>query len=224
MPRRLAPTVLLLAFAAPALADSLLTLRSGIEGLKMDQPETGEVKIWLGGDKLRRDEADTSYILRLDRGKLYILNHGEKTYTELAVPGDLEKIASPQSAQLQVVVTATSETRKIGSWTARRYDVDLSNPEGLRLDTTIWASTEIGSHEAHSRLAASLAALQPGAAEWSRKLRQIEGFPVLQETDVEMAGSRFKTREELVSVEEKDPPAGHYEPPAEYRARPFVAP
>ena len=52
MPRRLALTFLLLSFAAPALADSLLTLRSGIEGLKMDQPKTGEVKIWLGDDKL----------------------------------------------------------------------------------------------------------------------------------------------------------------------------
>ena len=222
--RRLLLPLLLLLLSAPAAADTLLTLRSSIEGLKMDQPGNGEVKIWLGGDRLRRDEADVSYILRLDRGKLYIVNHGEKTYTELAVPGDLEKIVSPAGSQLKVQVTATSETRKIGGWTARKYDVALSNPQGLRLDTTIWTSKDIAFHEAYSRLAANLAALQPGAAEWARKLQQIEGFPVLQETEVDMAGSRFKTREELVSVETKDAPAGAYEPPAGYRARPFVAP
>ena len=218
--RLLLPLLLLL--AAPAAADSVLTLRSSIEGLKMDRQGGGEVTIWIGGDKLRRDEADSSYILRLDLGKLYILNHADKTYKVLAVPGDLEKIAAQSAAQLTVNVTATSETRKIGDWTARKYQVDLSNPEGLRLDTTIWTSKDIAAHEAYKRLAASVAALQPGASEWSRKLEQIEGFPVLQETNVDMAGSRFKTREELVSVETKEAPAGAYDIPAGYTPQPFV--
>lgn len=222
MPNRRLLLPLLLLLAVPAAADSLLTIRSSIEGLKMDLPRTGEIKIWIGGDKLRRDEADSSYILRLDLGKLYVVNHAEKTYSELAVPGDLEKIASPVAVQLKVQVTATSETKKIGNWTARKYKVDLSNPEGLHLDTTIWASKEIASHEAYSRLAASLAALQPGASEWARKLEQIEGFPVLQEANVDMAGSRFKTREELVSVETIDAPAGAYEIPAGYTVQPFI--
>lgn len=222
MPNRRLLLSLLLLLAAPAAADSLLTIRSSIEGLKMDQPQNGEVKIWIGGDKLRRDEGDVSYILRLDRGKLYIVSHGEKVYSELTVPGDLKKIASPVASQLKVQVTATAETKKIGGWTARKYKVDLSNPEGLHLDTTIWASKDIASHESYSRLAASLAALQPGAGEWARKLEQIEGFPVLQEANVDMGGSRFKTREELVTVETKDAPDGAYEIPAGYTARPFV--
>jgi hypothetical protein len=222
MPNRRFLLPLLLLLAAPAAADSLLTLRSSIEGLKMEQPRGGEVTIWLGGDKLRRDEADSSYILRLDLGKLYIIDHADKTYKVLAVPGDLEKIAAQTAAQLKVRVTATSETKKIGEWTARKYKVDLSNPEGLHLDTSIWASKDIASHEAYSRLAASLAALQPGASEWARKLEQIEGFPVLQEANVDMGGSRFKTREELVSVETKDAPAGAYEIPAGYTPQPFI--
>lgn len=210
--------ILLLLLASPAAADSLLTLRSSIEGLKMDQPPPGEIRIWIGGDKLRREEGDTSYILRLDRGKLYVLNHAEKTYTELAV-ADLQQMASP-GAELKVQVTATNETKKIGNWTARKYKVDLSNP-GLHLDTTIWASRDIASYEAYGRLAASLAALQPGGAEWARKMEQIDGFPVLQEADVKMGNSRFHTREELVAVETRDAPADAYELPAGYTARPF---
>ena len=42
-----------------------------------------------------------------------------------------------------------------------------------------------------------------------------------QEADVHMGDSRFKTREELVSVETKDAPAGSYDPPAGYTAQPF---
>jgi hypothetical protein len=224
--RRLLPALLLLPpllAAAPARADTLLTVRSSVEGLKMDQPQAGEFKVWIGGDKLRRDEGDSSYILRLDRGKLYVVNHTEKTYSELAVPGDLQKIASPAEAQLRVQVTATKETKKIGNWNARKYKVDLQNPAGLRLDTTIWASTEIADYRVYNQMAASLAALEPGAAEWARKLQEIEGFPVVQEADVTMGGSHFKTREELIAVETRDAPAEAYEVPAGYTARPFVA-
>jgi len=220
--RRLLLSLLLLLAAAPGVADTLLTVRSSVEGLKMDQPQAGEFKVWIGGDKLRRDEGDASYILRLDRGKLYVVNHADKTYSELAVPGDLQKIASPVAAQLKVQVNATKETKKIGNWKARKYKVDLSNPAGLRLDTTIWASTEVADYHAYSQLAASLAALQPGAAEWARKLEQIEGFPVVQEADVTIGGSHFKTREELVAVETREAPAEAYEIPAGYTARPFA--
>lgn len=218
MPRRLLLLPLLLfVLAVPAAADTVLTLKSTIEGLK-GQPQPGPAKVWINGDKLRRDEGgDTSYILRIDKGKLYIVNHPEKTYSELAL-SDLQKIVSPAQAQLSVQVTATSETRKVGSWNARKYKVAISNPAGLRLDTTIWASKDVAAYQAYNRLAASLAALQPGAAEWARKLETIEGFPVLQEADVEMGGSRFKTREELVSVETLEAPAGAYDVPAGYTA------
>lgn len=218
MPRRLLLLpLLLLALAVPAAADTVLTLKSTIEGLK-DSPQPGPVKVWINGDRLRRDEGgDTSYILRIDKGKLYILNHPEKTYSELAL-GDLQKVVSPADAQLSVQVTATNDTKKIGSWNARKYKVAISNPAGLRLDTTIWASKDVVSYQAYNRLAASLAALQPGAGEWARKLETIEGFPVLQEADVNMGSSRFRTREELVSVETLEAPAGAYDVPAGYTA------
>lgn len=217
MPRRLLLTLLLLLLAVPTLAaaDTVLTIQSSIQGLK-DQPQPSPAKVWIGGDKLRRDEGtDISYILRIDRGKLYILNHPDKTYSELAV-ADLLKIASPPEAQLSVKVTATNETKKVGIWNARKYKVDIRNPTGLHLDTTIWASKDVASYQAYNRLASSLAALQPGAADWARQLETIEGFPVLQEAAVEMGGSRFKTREELVSVETLEAPAGAYEVPKGY--------
>ena len=100
--------------------------------------------------------------------------------------------------------------------------MEISNPAGLRLDTTIWASKEVASYPAYNRLVASLTALQPGSAGLARKLEQIEGFPVLQEADVQMGTSRFKTREELVTAETKDAPAGSYEVPAGYAVQPFA--
>jgi hypothetical protein len=224
MPRRSAFALLLLLIAVPALADTLLTVRSSVEGLKLDPPQGGPIHIWIAGgkgDKLRRDEGDTSYILRLDRGRLYVVNHGDRTYSELALPIDPAQVPAPEAAQVKAQVTATGETKKIGSWNASRYRVDISNAAGLHLDTTVWASKEIAAYPALTRLAASIAALQPGSADWSRKLGQIEGFPVVQDVEVTMGANRFKTRDELVSVETKTAPTGSWEPPAGYTAQPF---
>jgi hypothetical protein len=222
---RRAVFALLLLTAAPALADTLLTVRSSIAGLKIAPSQAEPIRIWIGGekgDRLRRDEGDTSYILRLDRGKLYVVNHADKTYSELALPVDARKIGAPPEMQVKAQVTATEETKKIGSWSARKYRVDITNPAGLHLDTTVWASPDVASHQALTRLAASIAALQPGSADWSQKLPQIEGFPVLQEAEVTMGTSHFRTREELVGIETKDAPAGTYEPPAGYTAQAYA--
>src|SRR5438132_939248 len=95
-------TVLLcLLLAAPAAADPLLTVPSSVAGLKMDQRTTGQVRLWIATDKLRRDEGETSTIVRLDRGKVYVLNHADKTYLELAAP-DLQKLAAPAGAPMKV--------------------------------------------------------------------------------------------------------------------------
>ncbi|HET6345437.1 MAG TPA: DUF4412 domain-containing protein [Myxococcota bacterium] len=217
MPRRTALAALLLLLAAsPLLADSLLTVRSSIEGLKMDQPNQNQVQIWVNGDRLRRDEGDTTYILRLDRNKLYVINHVDRTYNELGLPIDPQKWGGPAGVQMKVQVTATGESRKVWSWNARKFRVDINSPEGLQMETAIWASKDIASYQAYNRLAASIAALQPGSSDWARQLEQVEGFPVLQEADVTMGGTRFKTREELVSVENRTPPAGAYEVPGGY--------
>jgi hypothetical protein len=222
MPRRAALALLLLLAATPGFAASLLTVRSTVEGLQMEQPQT-EIRIWIDGDKVRRDEGDTSYILRLDRNKLYVLNHAEKTYSELAVPIDPEKVAAGPVPQSRVQITQTEETKKVGSggWNARRYKLDIANPGGVHLDTTIWASKDIASYAAFNRLSVSMMALQPGSADLSRKLGQLDGFPVLQESNVEVGTNHFKTREELVSVVTQDAPAGTFEPPAGYTAQPY---
>jgi hypothetical protein len=225
MPRRATAALLLLLAATPALADTLLTVRSSIAGLKIAPSQAEPIRIWIGGekgDRLRRDEGDTSYILRLDRGKLYVVNHSEKTYSEIAVPIDAQKIGAPPEMRVKAQVVATEETRKIGSWNVRKYKVDITSPAGLHLDTTVWASPEIASHQALTRLAASIAAIQPGSADWALKLGQIEGFPVLQEAEVTMGTSHFKTREELVGIETRDAPAGTYDPPAGYTAQPYT--
>jgi len=190
-----------------------------------------EVKIWVGADRLRRDEGQTSSILRLDRNKLYIVDHAAKTYSEVGLPVDLQKYAPAgteaamkqmgDAMRLDAKVTPASETRKIGDWNARRVDVAITSAMGMKIATTMWVSKDLEIYRSLNRMSATLASLQHGAAAWARQLEEIEGFPVLQESSISVVGTQFKTREELVAVAAQDAPAGIYEPPAGYTRQPF---
>jgi len=120
-----------------------------------------------------------------------------------------------------VKVTPSTETKKINGWTAQRVQMDIASAMGMKVGTTLWISKDVAAYPALNKLTAALAALQPGAADWSQKLNQLDGFPVLKEDDVDALGARFKTREELVSIETKDAPAGIYDPPVGYTAAAF---
>jgi hypothetical protein len=226
----LLPLLSLLALpAVPAGADSMLTLKSHADSFSVageTQPaKDTEVRIWVAGDRVRRDEGDTSMILRLDRNKLFILHHGGKTYNELLLPVDFlrlmkgrEQLATvwAEKMKLAVKVTPSEETKKIAGLTARRVQMDITSAMGMKIGTTLWVSKDVAGYPALNKLTAALAALQPGAAEWAQKLGQLDGFPVLKEDDVDAMGAHFKTREELVSVETKAAPANLWEPPVGY--------
>jgi hypothetical protein len=230
----LAPLLVALA-ATSANADSLLTLKSHADAFALkDQSQPAhdtEVRLWAAGDKVRRDDGDTSMILRVDRNKLYLIHHADKTFNELPLPIDFVRLMGKgkedlgqtwaQKMRLTVKVAPGEETKKIGNWTARRAQMSISSAMGMKIATTLWLSKDVAGYPALNKLTAALAALQPGAADWSQKLEQLDGFPVLKEDDVDALGAHFKTREELVSVETKTAPAGLYDPPVGYTAAPF---
>lgn len=239
MPRRpLSLLMLLLALLAPALpaaADTLMTLKNHVDAFQVageSQPaKDTEVRVWVSSDKLRRDEGETTAILRLDHNKLYIVRHPDKTYSELPLPVDFVRLMPKgqeqvgalwaQQMKLTVQLQPTQETRTVGSWNARKMRMDITNATGMKIASTLWVSRDVPGWAALNRLTATLAALQPGSQSWVQALEQMEGFPVLREDRVEAMGARFGTREELLSVETKDAGPGTYEPPAGYKQAPF---
>jgi hypothetical protein len=233
--RRAVLSMILALFAAGAFADTLFTVKSHTDAFQVagqKQPaKDSQVKIWVSGDKLRRDDEDQSMILRLDRNLLYMLNHEAKTYSELPLPIDLRKMMPKGSEamadqiangmKLTVQVTPRTETRKVNQWNAKRYDVSIQSAMGMKIATTLWVSKEVDGYLPMNRLSATLASLQPGAAAWAKELEKIDGYPVLTESSVDALGAKFGTREELQTVEAKDAPAGTFEPPAGYTAKPY---
>ena len=237
MRRRTILILALLLAAQRAGADTLLTVASHTDGFQLQgvrqSPKDSQAKVWIAGDKLRHDEGRTSEIFRFDRAKLYIVDHAAKTYSEVALPIDLhqlvprgnEKLADEliQMKKVDVTVHPTGEAKKIRDWNARKLEVELrggQGAQGMTVATAIWLTTEIPVYGPYNKMEASLATLQ-GNVEWGRRLEALEGFPVLQEVVVHMMGTQFKSREELVSVQSMEAPAGTYEVPGGYTLHPF---
>lgn len=233
--RRALLVLLVLALPLAAGADTLYTMKSHTDAFKMgsqSQPaKDSTIRIWAAGDRLRRDDGDQSMIFRLDKNRLYIVDHEDKTYSEISLPIDLRKMmpkgteamADQIAASMKVTVQVTprDEMKKVNQWNARRYDVAVQSAMGMKIATTLWVSKEIEGFAPFNRMAGAMASLQPGSDEWVRQLEKIDGFPVLTESRVDALGAQFGTREELVSVESKAAPAGAYDPPAGYKAQPY---
>lgn len=221
--------------ALPAAADTLLSVRTHVDAFeilgKKEAARDAEVRIWVGEAGARRDDGTTSAVLRSDRRKLYLIDHEDKTYSALDLPVDLARMTpAPQrplldqliaATRVSVALAETAETRKVGGYDARRFNVSVSGPNGKIFDSTFWVSAGVPGFEAANRVSATLASLSPGSADWAGKLERLPGFPVLQETTLELEGTKVKSKEELVSVETRNPPAGSYEIPQGYQLLPY---
>lgn len=225
----------LLVATVPAGAATLLTLQSHQDAFEVqgqtNPAQDRTVEVWIGDGAIVRNDGASSVLMTKD--KLYLINHQEKSYNALDLPLDLEALLPPEMAERmrqvreQAAISAElvvgDETRTVGEWTAKRYDLTLTNPLGLTVEQVIWASPEADVDASlYHGLAGALAALQPGGGDWVDQLDAVEGFPVLRETTMRIGpGTEVTTTEELVSVATREAPEGTFAPPADYQEKPF---
>jgi hypothetical protein len=221
--------------AARAGADLVLTSRGHTEGFKVgdrtQEPRDADVKTWVAADKMRRDEGPISAIVRLDRKKLYLVNHVDKTFSVVDLPVDWSKLVPSGDRekfqqfvaenQLTASIQPTAETRKIHGWNAHRVDVDLTSAHGPRVSMQMWLTKDLDLYGAYNKMSGVLASLQPSSADWARKVGALDGFPVYQETTVSVGGTSFKTTEAVAAADNPAVPDVTYDPPAGFNPVPY---
>lgn len=183
--------------------------------------------IWISKNKMRQDDGDaTSIIIRIDKNKVYILNHTEKTYSEMDIPVDLEKNLTQEAKQIIKVmgisssVIKTEETRVIKGWKSQKYAADISvSMMGMEMPMTmeIWASRDTGINlKSFHKFYAVLLSINPFTRDLKEDLQKIDGYPVLTEIVMKVKCVETRSQEEVISVEERKIPRGTYDLPSEY--------
>ncbi|MEM7481560.1 MAG: DUF4412 domain-containing protein [Acidobacteriota bacterium] len=215
----------------PAAADTLLTLENRQEGnLPGAQTGSSTVEVWLGDKRVSRRDDKTTMIFTQNPDRLVVIDHQAKTFSPIDLPVNLANLV-PEDMQamlpmfkMEVEVTETDETRTIGDWQTKRWNLTLSNATGMVVNAVLWMTTDLDfDYETFRQLSMRMAELQPGGEGMAEKLQSIPGFPVLTETAIDLRGTTFKTFEELQKVEEKDAPSGTYEAPKGYTEKAFDA-
>ena len=225
---------LLCCLAQPCLADVLITMKiqsDAIDELKMAPGEQTNTT-WLGENKLREDAGDRCTIIDNDAKKLFVINHARKSYFAFDLPADL-LAEVPEEMRLQIEeanfrnkvdieVTPTDESKEINGFHTKKYLIEVGGANVLPTSREQWMTEDVGFDvDIYKNMMKSLLAAQPIGSEWMNKLLEIKGFPVLAVSSVEVRGQVVRTKEELVSVEEKPPAEGTYVPPAGYTEEAF---
>lgn len=171
-----------------------------------ESDNSSEIILWLQDDKAARVDASGRAITRLDRGELYIVNDAERSYTVLPISRREEDPESPVPE-----LEKTGETREIGEWTAERYELTFEMQPGQSVEAVFWMSTDVDvdleAYRAFMRASADAMGMS-----WMKSIATVEGYPVLQETTMDIAKSTGR----LLSISEVSPPSGIYEPPEDY--------
>ena len=226
-----AALVILVLAAGTAAADLKVVKQTHVDGFTImgqSQPPTDKEQItWIGTDKMNMNQGDTATIVRLDLMKLFVIDHSRKVYHVLDLPVDLNQLVPPQMKQMlsmmqfDVTVTPSDESKQVGEWPARRYDMTMSSPM-FTMKSTMWVTKVAGYDPAtFGQMYSYLNSLQPGMADAVKEMSKVDGLVVEQAGVMSMANSEVATSEKTVSIENLDAPAGTYDPPAGYSEEPF---
>ncbi len=222
--------------AAPASADTKLMMKSHTDAYQVmgqNQPaQDSDVTFWIGDDKAARSDGDSTIILRPDQKKLFVVNHANETYSALDLPVDVMAMMPEATRQqmgqmmdamkMSATVTPTEETQTINDWSTKLWNVSLSNAMGMKIDSKVWASQDVDVDlDSFRAMTRAMASLQPGFGEAADELLKVDGVPVVMESTVNMMGTSFQSREEMVSASTEAAPAGTYEVPEGYTEQEF---
>jgi hypothetical protein len=216
-------------------ADILIKKNKLTESTVMGQIQPAKIeegKTWIAKNKMREDIEESSIIVRLDLNKIYTIDHSKKTYSEIHLPVEIDKVFPPEAKQMMEVmqiksssIKETAVTKTIRGWLCQKFlvEVEISMLEmNLPLKMEIWTSRDLGIDlSAYKKLSGAILSLNPFIKNLSEEFEKIEGYPVLTISSMTMMGTETKEREEVVSVEKKDAPSKTFNLPKGYKKIPY---
>ena len=234
-------TLVILIFFATTLSPNVAYADHVIKGKKhtdafnmmgQSQPAKDEDTItWLGKDKMRQDVGDVTTLIRLDINKMYMINHSDKTYSEMSLPFNLEDVLPPEAKQMldamdiSSSITDTGETQTVNDWNCKKYLVEISvSMMGMEMpiEMNMWTSKDLGVDlKEFKDLYSQILASNPMFKDFIGEFEKIDGYPVLTEFSMDMMGAQQKYKEEVVSVEKASASDGTYKLPEGYTKTDF---
>jgi hypothetical protein len=195
------------------------------------EPATETVsEFWIGNKKMAAFTEGRIVIIDLNQNQFIFANRNDKTYVETTLPLDLAKIL-PEQLMMRIAlfrtkgeVKETSETKKIGKWDTRCYEINTWIVyEGARLnqrDTKAWYTTNVPFDlNVYMEILPVFLTLSNFDETLVNEMKKIKGVRVSSETLRYIDGKSVKSKSEIVEMSEKNAPAGIYSTPKEFKKK-----
>ncbi len=149
----------------------------------------------------------------------------------MELPVDLAQFMPPGMAEqmipmmtFDVTVTPTDETKMIGEWKARRFDVSMTSKMAT-ISMIMWVTQDVEfDQEAYYAMYEHLNSMSPGLEKMAEEMSKLDGLVIEEEgvtTMTIMGNTTIKKSQKTTSIEDLAAPEGTYEPPADYTEKPF---
>jgi len=195
------------------------------EVMGQKSPEKNDTTtLWLGETKAcSQTGPDEAVIFDSEKNVMYFINHQAKEYSVIAI----DKLGEGASAAgqmppgmpggIEITVTPTEETAKIGEWNVTKYATDI-NIAMMPSKQELWATEDIKPDgEMFNAISNGMMAQMPGFDKILAEMQKIKGIPVKTVTHTSAMGAEFTTTTELLEYAEKDAPDGIYDIPEGYK-------
>ena len=227
--------VLVSILGGQVLADSYFKQATHVDAFEMmgqKSPEKNDTSIvWLTeGKACCQIGNEASVIFDSQNGSLYMLDHEKKQYSMIPMDlfgggnkGDaskneeMAKMMEAMGGSIEVTVTPTDETKKIGDWNTTKYIVNIKiammpskqeiwTTEDIKIDYTMFNAVNNG-----------MMAQMPGFEKILEEMKQVKGIAVKTVTRTSAMGGEIVTNMNLIEYAEKDAPDGVYDIPEGYK-------
>lgn len=229
-------------FASGLMADVYMKQKTSSSGFQMmGQSQPGEEKIteiWMTKDKIASISPTESSIMLANENKIVFIDHTKKTWTEMVLSSDAisdqmggedmdeeDKAAFNQMMQgmtnIKITVTPTSETKKIGNWTCKKYIQSVEMFTGP-MNSEIWATESLNlDQDLYTKFMSSMFAKMPGMkksmSKYVDEMKKIKGVAVLTTMKNTIMGNEMTSKTELLEFKNATAPASVFKVPAGYK-------
>ncbi len=217
--------VMAILFVTPALlmADTMIRQAEHMDAVNMmgrSTPAHTDTSVaWMTTGRARVDKGDSvTFIVNMDKQIAYVLNNRQKNYSEISLKQDDSAASDNPMAQMMTIsatVTPTDETKKIGKWDCRKYDVDLKLG-GIDMKQEIWATEDVKiDYEMFHQASNAMLSQFPGYEDLMKEMKKVKGVPIQTTINVSMMGNNMTRTINVIEIKDEAPPGG-YDIPKDY--------
>ncbi len=182
------------------------------------------IETWIGNKKMAYISKSRIIIVDLNKNLMFFINKNEKTYVEIPLPFELAKVVTKQIApDLQYsafngTVETTKESKTIGRWKCRCYNINGSGPYGREIKAWVYPTPPFDM-DTYNKMNINVLKLHNYDGNFIKEMQKIKGIEIRLDETVYFRGSIRKRTDKILEISKKTPKTIPYSIPPGYKKR-----